>query len=411
MQVEPFTLTMLASASLLLITAQYIVSHKTLTLGLYFNIYWFLFLSSSFVFYDEYAIYLSGVTFILFCMFLVFLAESSVLSLSTRRPDIRVRYMIEFRNPTSIDILFFSCFLLFIAGGFGLYAIVLSSEWSGSVFDVIGISSHVTDSRYLNKFDYPVASKIILAFQYALIGISAMYYLKYKKFKIYFALPFLVVLFYATVLTTKLVFIIGMIFYISPIIASNMSVNYKKFIVLFFLVFAILFGLIALREDLISTTLFDVLEKFKLYALGHVGAFSYWFHNIFNVGDELYYGLYNFGGLFQILGFGDRVQGVYELDETWGLQTNIFTIFRGLLSDFGLLGTFSLIYLASVFSLVREVFYPGLLTFYIRVVFVTVLLLSFAVNILNYNTVLLALFLFFTLLWRCCKLEVVFEKA
>jgi len=97
----------------------------------------------------------------------------------------------------------------------------------------------------------------------------------------------------------------------------------------------------------------DIAEKlryyFSSYLFAHLYAFSDWFGAYFGYSASLEYvtdgpkfGLYTFYGLFQL--FGDPTplpQGVY--DEYFSVDgvftSNIFTMYRGLLLDFGLIGS------------------------------------------------------------------------
>lgn len=85
------------------------------------------------------------------------------------------------------------------------------------------------------------------------------------------------------------------------------------------------------------------------YAFGHLYAFADWFS--YRIGytsalpyhaDPTGYGYYTFMSVFKALGSARTVPlGIYDDYYLWGdvLNTNIFTIFRGLIIDFGLWGT------------------------------------------------------------------------
>jgi len=78
--------------------------------------------------------------------------------------------------------------------------------------------------------------------------------------------------------------------------------------------------------------------KFASYALGQVPAFDYWFGNYANNIDYTY-GKYTFYGIFQALGISVRKQGVFsEMIYAGPITTNIYTVFRGIINDFGIYG-------------------------------------------------------------------------
>lgn len=102
-----------------------------------------------------------------------------------------------------------------------------------------------------------------------------------------------------------------------------------------------------------------ILERLAAYAVsyssGHLYAFSDWFSSIYGGNNSLHYhatdatpGFYT--ALFAFRIFGDTTQlpaGIYDEYFASGpyLQSNIYTAFRGLISDFGLAGSIAFIYL------------------------------------------------------------------
>jgi oligosaccharide repeat unit polymerase len=96
--------------------------------------------------------------------------------------------------------------------------------------------------------------------------------------------------------------------------------------------------------------LFDlIVARFATYTSGHIYAFSDWF--AFMIGghsefvyhrESAAYGFYTFAPLFKLIG-SHRVMGLTIFDEDYLyrdlLDTNIFTLFRGLIQDFGIIGT------------------------------------------------------------------------
>ena len=92
-----------------------------------------------------------------------------------------------------------------------------------------------------------------------------------------------------------------------------------------------------------------LMAYYASYAFGHVYAFADWFSFVIGGHSTLVYpsdgpayGFYTFTALFKLLG-SDKVvpQGVYDQYYSHGdlLTTNIFTMFRGLILDFGFVGS------------------------------------------------------------------------
>ena len=96
------------------------------------------------------------------------------------------------------------------------------------------------------------------------------------------------------------------------------------------------------------------------YTMGQIYAFSDFFS--FTVGhassisfkDDFYsYGAYTFASIFDMLGIGkDFPPGMYEESRSYRnlFETNIFTFFRGLIYDFGVVGSLLFIFLFGTFS-------------------------------------------------------------
>lgn len=83
---------------------------------------------------------------------------------------------------------------------------------------------------------------------------------------------------------------------------------------------------------------FDVIiDKFGVYAFGHMEAFDVWFTNVFlNTEHQYLLGESTFSSIFSLFFGTERIQGVYESID--GAISNVFTAYRGVIEDFGLLG-------------------------------------------------------------------------
>lgn len=101
---------------------------------------------------------------------------------------------------------------------------------------------------------------------------------------------------------------------------------------------AILTAFIVIRSQFQKSPL----DGLKQYGFGMIPAFDLYFANL-RPGD-LSFGKYTFLGILDFLGFGDPnlPQGVYEAVElgAGNYPSNIFTAFRSLIDDFGLMGCF-----------------------------------------------------------------------
>jgi oligosaccharide repeat unit polymerase len=125
----------------------------------------------------------------------------------------------------------------------------------------------------------------------------------------------------------------------------------------------ILYGIVALTPAIVSSFLsrglYDqdtdyILKKlffyFNSYAFAHLYAFSDWFNAYigyesllkYHIDTEKSYGFYTFMSLFKSLGVNKYVPpGVYEEYYMYKdiIKSNIYTVFRGLITDFGIVGS------------------------------------------------------------------------
>ncbi len=109
-------------------------------------------------------------------------------------------------------------------------------------------------------------------------------------------------------------------------------------LVLLFLVFAMM-----IRTGHIDAEAFHaVSEKFIVYAFGNVKAFDIWLSRVYSFhGWE--FGINTFMAPFHVLGLVTRQQGVY--DYVPGATSNVFSAYRGVIEDFGLVGGLAFVFL------------------------------------------------------------------
>lgn len=123
-----------------------------------------------------------------------------------------------------------------------------------------------------------------------------------------------------------------------------------------FLFFSILFFSMILRTGRFDWEIAEVIgKKFINYAFGHLPAFDDWFTR--NVGEiEPTFGVKTFYGVTNFLGVAERQQGVfsefvyYGKNGYDGVGTNVFTVFRFIMEDFGLLGSMLAVFVAGTVS-------------------------------------------------------------
>jgi oligosaccharide repeat unit polymerase len=168
----------------------------------------------------------------------------------------------------------------------------------------------------------------------------------------------------------KLGFITSIILWVTGIIVSSYANNISFFqvgrkMIIKVSLGSILFFFVLFTSMIFRTGKLDmnsakyIGNAFTSYAFGHLPAFDAWFTN--NIGDiSPTGGLKTFYGITNFLGIAERKQGVFT-DLVYfsknnfkqippGYETNVYSLFRFILEDFGFLGSLLFMYLAGLFT-------------------------------------------------------------
>lgn len=261
----------------------------------------------------------------------------------------------------------------------GLLNIILSiHEYDFSVKEIFSFRNLVemnvlaTDLRYSTNMQSSMFHQITLIFVYLspLYGGYLLPLFTDKK-KIFCYISILPALMISITEAMKFPFIAGVVLWIVGIIVSSFANNksffrVKKSAILKLgisggLFFAILILSIFFRNGRFEAEIFEQIKlDFLNYACGHLPAFDAWFTN--NIGKiDPEGGIKTFYGISNFLGLAVRKQGVFEEWIYYGqsinhqipsvlLGTNVYTMFRFLLEDFGFIGSFILMFLTGIVS-------------------------------------------------------------
>jgi len=240
--------------------------------------------------------------------------------------------------------------------GFSLYDIV---------FHMLQSANRYMSMRYANQIVPNPFSQIALILNYCgvvLGGILLLYTKNIRQAVLTVAISFLPsIMIMLTQAAKGYIFLSAVLFYSGVLIArlnmGDLSLSNKKtnkiILSLILVTLPLLIasfmarGLYRYDSDIIVEKL---LYYFSSYAFGHLYAFTDWFSHLIDHHSRLeyapvsspYYGFYTFMSLFKLLGSHLSVPpGVYNEYLLYPeiLKTNIYTIFRGLILDFGLWGT------------------------------------------------------------------------
>ena len=144
--------------------------------------------------------------------------------------------------------------------------------------------------------------------------------------------------------------ILGLILFFSSWLSSlifkpNQTINKKNYYLRFafgfcslMILFIIFFILIQWLREGMDTLIVDLmLERIRAYFFGYLSAFSTWLSGNFE--SNYNFGLITFAGIFNLIGLMERPLGFYDsVYIADGTSTNIFTAFRGIITDFSIPG-------------------------------------------------------------------------
>ena len=223
---------------------------------------------------------------------------------------------------------------------------------------LLQMNNYMAIQRYTGNVSTSLLNRVLLIFVYAapMCGGYSYIYSKKRIDKVISLLTLLPVLFILLIENTKAPVIACVIFFLIAMFTAYLvkneavpKINFKKmskWLALFFIIFSLLFVSMMFRIGKFDISTFEIVKvKIGNYIFGHIPAFDHWFSS--NCNDLPYsFGIQTFISIFDTLGIQNRIQGVYAESYVGGaLGSNVYTYLRGLISDFGIIG--SLLFLIS----------------------------------------------------------------
>jgi len=276
-----------------------------------------------------------------------------------------------FRPTLALRMLQFSLLMavLNLVEGLWVNGYAFGDLFSGEA--LLRLNDAASDNRYLSPLPVSLWSRITLVFLYVtpLYGGYLLPLLEGKK-RIWTVVTVLPSLLMALTLSVKSTFITSVALYGVGVLVSAYANNRDflkvgKATLLKWIAGGMLFLGLLFLSMVLRTGQFDrasvrqTEQKIVIYACGHLPAFDAWFQD--HVGHlKPSWGVKTFYGLSNPLGLAKREQGVFTdyviLVKQQGkpvphlMDTNVYTIFRFLLEDFGLLGSAVFILLAGMLA-------------------------------------------------------------
>ena len=384
--------------------------------GPFFALAWSIFTLVPLIMAPDYYVWAGGVWWILISSICICCGDWVVSARKRHTVDLSDDVSLESRKtdmeaaaPAMATMLLVATIVGFLASAYA----IISSGFDISVFsssDFATMTQQISIDRYSGFASAPgIISQIMLVgvFSGPLLGGLVFAAGKLKRYKYLSLLSLAPALTLFAVQTTRFVFVIALIFWVSTYFAGRIylrkltSFHAKSIamIVVIPLTMMILFGIgqsLRVGEmpswSKITANLATPATRSALY--GHISVFSQWFQEDWNDPQKPSLGVYTFAGPLSKLGIEQREQGLYDYSyevEPKGFS-NIYTTFRGIIEDYTLPGSLFILFvagLAASFSYHRlvagnKLFLPILVTFYAFTV-------DYLASIFTYNSCIAAL--------------------
>jgi len=359
------------------------ITKNWLAPGVIFSAFWFLYTFFPLIFVFSAPINYLSILYIYICV--VFFSLSSFVfnwKKALQANKLKLKIPIPY-NTRLLYLAFYTCqvlALVFIP--FNLSAQGFS--FSDYLTNLFVISNEYLANKYSGNLNANIFKILSTILNYTGTSIGGLLFLNSKnKLKILSFSFFPSLLFMIAYTDKGTLFLALFLFYagilVTRIYSNNLVLVTKKTI----LIIAILTTIIIIPAtissfisrglyDLDSNAMIETLTSyFYSYAFAHIYAFSDWFTAYFSLGSSLNtyshpndfsYGFYTFMSIFKALGSNIVVpDGIFDEYYNFNdfLKTNIYSMFRGLLLDFGFLGT---LFFMITFGFIWNAIFYSLLT-------------------------------------------------
>jgi oligosaccharide repeat unit polymerase len=232
----------------------------------------------------------------------------------------------------------------------------------GSLFDLLTAGWTIREEIGAGNIQVPIIVRIMFLLAYPTISLSLIYWIVYE-FKMFLILPFLTIIVFGTTQAARAgSFIVIIWVFITSFWKNlfsgnnNYSLSIIKRIILYPLLIIAIFilGLMYREQNIeIGVDFLRFLHVFNIYVFGGISAFSR-FLDTYSSASDMTLGLYSFSSLFDLLGISKLSFGYYDeylsISNFYSDTTNVYTMFRSLIEDFGIAGSHVYMFLLGLFS-------------------------------------------------------------
>ena len=289
----------------------------------------------------------TGLLFILACVYSFLIGTIFVNTYYHPTPNTNIN--LKFNSKVANTLLV----ALFIAAFVNpIYTIILHGFSLSSIFNIVTLlqmNNTISVDRYSGADYTNTFNQIMLVFSYSAPLFGGFCYRLVDKFgKTFSLLSIVPCIFVAFTQAMKMGLITSVFLWFCGFLVCSFTYDLKikiKTKTLFLIIggsvgfFALLFLSMILRTGEISDRIVeDITNKFFTYAFGYVPCFDIWFDSS-NVSDYTY-GAKSFFGVSNALGILERLDGIYQEWIPFGKdgfkgESNVYTVFRVLVEDFG----------------------------------------------------------------------------
>ena len=390
------------------------ITKSWLSPAAFFSFWWSFFIIAPLFFAFDFQIDFLGLWFI--TIFTMSLSAGSILAYQTN--DNNLNNLIKLNLKINIKLLF-TWNILFTAISFlGIYFLF---QFSLNFYNTgaynkgwLAIPNLIAVDRYGGFLDYPIIIKYSLYFIYPsnLLG-GLLFGLKIfpRKNNLLLLLPLIASLLLGIIEGARTSILLGAILFYSGWLSSsiiggeysNKKLSYSKIFFSSSIIigsFGIFFVLIQwLRQGLDNIVIDLLIERIRAYFFGYLAAFTQWFGEPIIVNNS--FGFITFAGPFNLVGIMDRPLGFYEpIIIGRNISTNIFTAFRGIITDFSISGSIIIAFLIGF--VMQSIFQKkNNLSLFLTLpisMFYAFTLYSPLISIFHYNSIIFSWFIIFILL-------------
>ena len=381
--------------------------------GAFFSLVWAFFVLTPLIFAPDFIVKPLTIWGILVCTGSVYLGSIFGMAAGVKRSHIFGLGRIEIKYLPALNQLIILGSLLGIGAVLILLLTTGRSLYTMFSIELLAKTGHeLAVARYHEGYTPPLSVRMLMIGTYLAALLSGLLLatkpVGIKRWISY--IPLLPALGFASLLTTRSTVLYTLVLWLGAYFATRVVLNngndrlftYSQFMRGGGILLVVLLMFILLQMSRAGFNNLDgmllLLSRLRIWFFGHLAGFSAWLEQEGLVQDSLSLGEFTFAGIFDILGISNRNSGIFQdfvyISDDY--NTNIFTVFRGLIEDYSVVGTLVLLFTLGVLGgLVFQYLRRGeLLYLPILSAFYSITLLSHITSLLNYNTLLLAWFLF-----------------